>query len=44
VLLGSPGRREELGGAARLLFERNYTWEAAWSKLDEAGPWPGVVK
>ncbi len=44
ALLDSPGRREEMGGAARILFERNYTWEAAWSKLDEAGLWPGVVK
>jgi polysaccharide biosynthesis protein PslH len=44
VLLGSRDRCEELGGAARHLFESNYTWEAAWSKLDEAGLWPGVVK
>ncbi|MDP2997240.1 MAG: glycosyltransferase [Bryobacterales bacterium] len=44
ALLDSPGRREEMGGAARRLFESNYTWEAAWSKLDEAGLGPGVVK
>lgn len=44
VLLGSHDWREELGRAGRHLFERNYTWEAAWSKLDEAGLWPGVVK
>ncbi len=44
VLLGSHDWREELGRAGRHLFERNYTWEAAWSKLDEAGLWPDVVK
>lgn len=43
-LLGSPDWREGLGRSARSLFERKYTWEAAWRRLDEAGLWPGVVK
>ncbi len=43
-LLSSPDWREGLGRSARSLFERKYTWEAAWRRLDEAGLWPGVVK
>ncbi|MBI4875012.1 MAG: glycosyltransferase [Acidobacteria bacterium] len=43
-LLVSPARRASLGAAARRLYERNYTWEAAWRSLDEAGLEPVVVK
>jgi glycosyltransferase involved in cell wall biosynthesis len=32
-LLGSPDLRERLGGAGRRLFEADFTWDAAWSKL-----------
>jgi glycosyltransferase involved in cell wall biosynthesis len=44
ALLEAPRRREELGAAARRLFEERFTWEAAWRRLDEAGLWPAVVK
>jgi glycosyltransferase involved in cell wall biosynthesis len=43
-LLDSAPRREQIGAAARRLFEDRFTWEAAWRRLDEADPWPGVVK
>ncbi|HYR44166.1 MAG TPA: glycosyltransferase family 4 protein, partial [Terriglobia bacterium] len=33
-LLESPTDRARIGGAGRLLFEQNYTWPAAWRKLD----------
>ncbi len=32
-LLENPEMRERLGNAARLEFERNFTWEAAWGAL-----------
>lgn len=34
ALLSSPERRKALGQAGRALYERCYTWEAAWSRLD----------
>jgi len=34
-LLESPADRVRIGSAGRLLFEQNYTWPAAWRKLDE---------
>ncbi len=34
-LLESPADRGRIGSAGRLLFEQNYTWPAAWTKLDE---------
>jgi glycosyltransferase involved in cell wall biosynthesis len=43
-LLDSARGRQEMGAAARRLFENSYTWEAAWRRLDAAGLWPGVVK
>jgi glycosyltransferase involved in cell wall biosynthesis len=33
-LLESPTDRARIGRAGRLLFEQNYTWPAAWTKLD----------
>jgi glycosyltransferase involved in cell wall biosynthesis len=33
-LLESPADRARIGIAGRLLFEQNYTWPAAWRKLD----------
>jgi len=33
-LLESPENRARIGHAGRLLFEQNYTWPAAWVKLD----------
>jgi glycosyltransferase involved in cell wall biosynthesis len=33
-LLESPADRARIGRAGRLLFEQNYTWPAAWKKLD----------
>jgi glycosyltransferase involved in cell wall biosynthesis len=37
LLLGSREWREEMGASARKLYERNYTWEAAWQRLEGAG-------
>lgn len=36
-LLQAPGERAELGRAGRALYEAHYTWQAAWSRLDEIG-------
>jgi glycosyltransferase involved in cell wall biosynthesis len=36
-LLESEELRKRLGRAGRRLYERNFTWEAAWSRLAEAG-------
>jgi glycosyltransferase involved in cell wall biosynthesis len=33
-LLACNGLRSQLGRAGRLLLEKEFTWEAAWSKLD----------
>jgi glycosyltransferase involved in cell wall biosynthesis len=33
ALLASPDLRRRLGAAGRLLYEENFTWEAAWIKL-----------
>jgi len=33
-LLRSAEQRRRLGRAGRLLFEKDYTWESAWKKLD----------
>jgi len=33
-LLESPENRARIGSAGRLLFKQNYTWPAAWAKLD----------
>jgi glycosyltransferase involved in cell wall biosynthesis len=33
-LLESPADRARIGSAGRLLFEQNYTWKAAWTRLD----------
>lgn len=33
-LLASPEERARIGAAGRKLYERNYTWEAAWRILD----------
>jgi glycosyltransferase involved in cell wall biosynthesis len=33
-LLASKGLRGKLGIAGRLLLEKEFTWEAAWKKLD----------
>ena len=35
VLLESADMRRRLGSAGRLLYERGFTWEAAWSRLAE---------
>jgi glycosyltransferase involved in cell wall biosynthesis len=35
-LLKNPGLRTRLGEAGRKFFVENYTWAAAWRKLDEA--------
>jgi hypothetical protein len=32
--LASKGLRGKLGIAGRLLLEKEFTWEAAWKKLD----------
>ena len=34
LLLESPENRARIGNAGRLLFEQNYTWPGAWTKLD----------
>ena len=39
-LLSSSTLRRELGGAGRLLLEREFTWEKAWGKLDFLIPRP----
>jgi len=36
-LLASRQERERLGGAGRRRFEREFTWQAAWSRLPPAG-------
>jgi glycosyltransferase involved in cell wall biosynthesis len=36
-LLESEELRKRLGRAGRRLYERDFTWEAAWSRLAEAG-------
>jgi glycosyltransferase involved in cell wall biosynthesis len=33
-LLQSPDLRRQLGHAGRVLLEQEFTWEAAWKKLD----------
>jgi glycosyltransferase involved in cell wall biosynthesis len=33
-LLACPNLRDEIGGAGRLLLEKEFTWEKAWKKLD----------
>ncbi len=37
ALLDSAERRRALGEAGRSLYERRFSWEAAWSRLAEAG-------
>ena len=36
-LLESEELRKRLGRAGRRLYERDFNWEAAWSRLAEAG-------
>lgn len=36
-LLASPERREQLGGAGRLLYENGFTWKAGWENLERLG-------
>jgi len=36
-LLESPDLRERISSAARAFYEREFTWQAAWSKLAGAG-------
>jgi glycosyltransferase involved in cell wall biosynthesis len=33
-VLASPQLQEKLGGAGRVVFESEFTWHAAWSRLD----------
>ncbi len=33
-LIDSPQLAAKLGGAGRVLYEREYTWDAAWKRLD----------
>lgn len=37
ALLESPGLRRRIGQGGREVFEREYTWEAAWEKLSSSG-------
>jgi glycosyltransferase involved in cell wall biosynthesis len=37
TLLESPALRRRLGQAGRRLYEREFTWESAWRRLEEAG-------
>jgi len=34
LFFASPGDRQRIGAAGRRTFEDNYSWEAAWMKLD----------
>jgi len=43
-LLANPALREQIGGAGRYLFERKFTWEAAWSGMPFAFPCYHEVK
>lgn len=36
-LLASPNLRRSLGSAGRALYEAEFTWESAWSRLEDTG-------
>jgi len=40
ALVASPALRKRIGQAGRALYEREYTWEAGWRRLEQCLPLP----